>query len=62
MKQMKKSVEAKAAFEIWNKIIELENILWDHYYETFLDLILDKEEREIINGLKDDLDSENPFV
>ena len=59
---MKKNVEAKAAFEIWNKMIELENILWDHYYETFLDLILDKEEREIINGLKDDLESENPFL
>ncbi len=59
---MKKNVEAMTAFEIWNKMIELENILWDHYYETFLDLILDNEEREIINGLKDDLESENPFL
>lgn len=57
---MKKNEEAKAAFEIWDKLMELGNILWDHYYEAFHDLILDKEEREEINALEDDHENESP--
>ena len=59
---MKKNAEAQVAFEIWNKMIELENIFWEHYYETFHDLILDKEEQQQVNGLKDDLENEDPFL
>ena len=56
---MKKNTEAQVAFEIWNKMIELGHILWQHYYETFLDLILDKVERQQINDLDDDLEDED---
>jgi hypothetical protein len=59
---MKKNVEARAAFEVWNKMAELENILWDHYYEAFCHLILDKEEREEFNSRQDDLENEDLFL
>ena len=52
---MNKNAEAQAAFEIWNKLMGLGDILWDHYYEAFLDLIVDEEEREQFKDPQDDL-------
>ena len=59
---MKKYVQAQVAFEIWNKMMELENIFWKHYDEVFLDLILDKEEQKEIKTLENKIEKEDPFL
>ena len=39
---MEKTKEAQIALELWEKLIELENMLWDHYYEKFMQIEMDK--------------------
>ena len=56
---MNKNKEVITAFKIWEHMAELESILWDLYYDDFLDLII---EQENAKPLKDDNSNINyPF-
>jgi hypothetical protein len=46
--------ELKAAFILWKKICELENLLFDHYSDAFTDMHMDELSQE--QGLQDDID------
>jgi len=40
---MNKDKEVITAFKIWEHMAELQSILWDLYYDDFLDLIIEQE-------------------
>ena len=44
---MKKNIEVNIAFRIWNQINQLESILWDRYYDDFLDLTIEQDDANI---------------
>ncbi len=33
--------QARCAFKLWEKLAEIESILWDLYYNEFMDLMID---------------------
>ena len=33
--------EARSAFKLWQRLAEIESILWDRYYNEFMDLMID---------------------
>ncbi|MEA3428419.1 MAG: hypothetical protein U9Q84_04220 [Thermodesulfobacteriota bacterium] len=41
-----KNAEAESAFKIWEKMAELEDIMWKHYYNEFLELCMELEQPE----------------
>jgi hypothetical protein len=41
-KKMEKNKEVNIAFRIWEHITQLESILWDRYYDEFLDLAIEQ--------------------
>jgi hypothetical protein len=41
---MEKNKEVNIAFRIWEHITQLESILWDRYYDEFLDLTIEKDD------------------
>ena len=56
---MNKKKEVINAFKMWQHMAELQSILWDLYYDEFLDLII---EQENANASKDDTsDIKYPF-
>ena len=56
---MDKNMEVITAFKICEHMAELQSILWDLYYDDFLDLIIEQENK---NTSKDDiLDIKYPF-
>ena len=44
---MKKNKEVNIAFRIWEHITQLESILWDRYYDEFLDLTIEQNDVKI---------------
>ena len=56
---MNKKKQAITAFKMWEHMAELQSILWDLYYDEFLDLII---EQENAKSSKDDTSDINyPF-
>ena len=56
---MNKKKQVITAFKMWEYMAELESILWDLYYDDFLDLII---EQDNANSSKDDTpDGKYPF-
>ena len=43
-KKMKKNKEVNIAFRIWEHIAQLESILWDRYYDDFLDMTIEQDD------------------
>jgi len=41
---MGKNMEVNIAFRIWEHIAQLESILWDRYYDEFLDLTIEQDD------------------
>lgn len=59
---MKDPKEVRIAWVIWNLIYHLNDRLWDHYEEEFLQLSRDSEELEEIDYLIADVKgSDSPF-
>ena len=46
-KKMKKNKEVNIAFRLWEHIAQLESILWDRYYDDFLDLTIEQDDANI---------------
>jgi hypothetical protein len=42
---MKNNTEIQMAFKLWELMAQLEMHLWDRYYNEFLDLIIEKEDK-----------------
>ncbi len=55
-----KNAEAKSAFIIWEKMAELEDIMWDHYYNEFLEFCMELEQPGQ-NSLDHTQNDGNPF-
>jgi hypothetical protein len=56
-KKMKDLTETQIAWEIWNLIARLNDLIWDRYEEEFIELYLNKEEEkhwETINKQHDE--------
>jgi hypothetical protein len=51
---MNKNEELKAAFILWKKLCELENLLFDHYSDAFTDLHMEEEQEK--QGLQKDFE------
>jgi hypothetical protein len=45
--KMEKNKEVNIAFRIWEHITQLESILWDRYYDEFLDLAIEQDDAKI---------------
>jgi hypothetical protein len=58
-KKMKKNKEVNIAFRIWEHITQLESILWDRYYDEFLDLAIEQDDAKISQD--DSQDVNDPF-
>ena len=56
---MNKDKEVITAFKIWEHMAELQSILWDLYYDEFLDLICEQENEK--SSKEDPLDIKYPF-
>jgi len=46
---MKDENEIHIAWEIWNLIARLNDLIWDRYEDQFIDICLEEEEEEYIN-------------
>jgi len=55
---MEKNKELITAYIFWKKLCELQDILFDHYGEEFIDMHMD--EMSEVQGMKDD-DFHRPF-
>ena len=56
---MKKNKEVNIAFRIWEHITQLESILWDRYYDDFLDLTIEHDDANISQD--DSQDVNDPY-
>ena len=56
---MNKKKQIITAFKMWQHMAELESILWDLYYEDFLDLCVQQDNANY--SKKDTPDVEYPF-
>ena len=56
---MEKNMEVNIAFRIWEHIAQLESILWDRYYDEFLDLTIEQDDVNISQN--DSQDINDPF-
>ena len=53
-----KKEEAQLAFELWERMAQLESILWNRYDKEFLDMIMDEEDKTMMdNSSIDDTDT-----
>ena len=57
---MKKNEEVNIAFRIWEHIAQLESLLWDRYYQQFLDLNIEQVDAKISQDDKQK-DVKSPF-
>jgi hypothetical protein len=58
-KKMEKNKEINIAFRIWEHITQLESILWNRYYDEFLDLTIEQVDKD--HSQDDSQDVNNPF-
>ena len=56
---MEKNLEVNIAFRIWEHITQLESILWNRYYDEFLDLTIEQVDKD--HSQDDSQDVNNPF-
>ena len=56
---MNKKKQIITAFKMWQHMAELESILWDLYYEDFLDLYIEQDNAD--SSKEDTPDVEYPF-
>ena len=56
---MKENREVNIAFRLWEHITQLESILWDRYYDDFLDLTIKQGDANISHD--DSQDVNDPF-
>ena len=56
---MNKKKQAITAFKMWELMAELQSILWDLYYDEFLDLIIEQENASA--SKEDSSDIKYPF-
>ena len=49
--EMKDQKEIQTAWEIWNLIEELNNLLWDRYEDDFIEIYLREEEDKFLRTL-----------
>ena len=56
---MEKNKEVNIAFRLWDSITQLESILWDRYYDEFLDLTVEQDDASISQD--DSQDINDPF-
>jgi hypothetical protein len=56
---MNKKKEVQNAFKMWEHLAELESILWNRYYDDFLDLCVEQENAN--SSKKDTPDVDYPF-
>lgn len=49
---MKDETEVHVAWEIWNLIARLNDLIWDRYEEDFIDIYLSEEEKKYFNSLQ----------
>jgi hypothetical protein len=54
---MKNNTEIQMAFKLWESMAQLEMQLWDRYYNEFLDLIIDEEDKSLQH-----LEANNDFL
>ena len=47
---MEELTEAQLAWEIWNILARLNDILWDRYEEEFMEIYLEEEEDKYLNS------------
>ena len=57
-KKMKKNKEVNIAFRIWEHIAQLESILWDRYYDEFLDLTMEQDDANISQDDSQDINDQ----
>ena len=57
-KKMKKNKEVNIAFRIWEHITQLESILWDRYYDDFLDLTIEQDDANISQDDSQDINDQ----
>ena len=50
---MKDQKEIQIAFEIWNVINKLNDLLWDRYGEEFLEIYLEEEDDKYLRTIQD---------
>jgi hypothetical protein len=50
---MNNQKEIQIAWEIWNLVNKLNDLLWDRYEECFLEIYLKKEEQKFLLTLED---------
>ena len=50
---MKDQKEIQIAWEIWNQVNKLNDLLWDRYEEGFLEIYLKEEEQKFLLTLED---------
>jgi hypothetical protein len=58
-KKMGKNLEVNIAFRIWNHLEQLESILWDRYFDEFLDLTIEQDDANFSQD--DSQDVNDPF-
>ena len=46
--------EARCAFKLWEKLAEIENILWERYYNEFMDLMIDNSSQSSSDNQQND--------
>ena len=56
---MEKNMEVNIAFRLWEHIAQLESILWDRYYDEFLDLTIAQDDANISQD--DSQDVNDPY-
>ncbi len=56
---MNKNKEVNIAFRLWERIAQLESILWDRYYDEFLDLTIKQDDVNISQDHSQDIN--DPF-
>ena len=52
-------MEVNIAYRIWNQLNQLESILWDRYYDEFLDLAIEQDDVKISQDASQDVN--DPF-
>jgi hypothetical protein len=57
-KKMEKNKEVNIAFRIWEHITQLESILWDRYYDEFLDLTIEQDDANISQDDSQDMNDQ----
>ena len=52
---MDQSKEIRSAFNLWKRLLEMENLLWDLYHNEFMCLIKDNPSQRSSENTMDDL-------